>query len=274
VSIAKPETPQQFSEWSTEATCGRFSRYTPTWYATGQNNLFTQLQDSEFFAQFATLLENSTTEFRQRSRAQLLAVGTAPEVEWHKKSYESFLEKMFRKNCVENLNFPSPPLGGWVSLDSAFSAIDDIVRTTIFVAYADAPDFLAKQIEESAERFNLCVVHKDHVTEKGYYARHVYISLSVPIASLTAGGEFTDQKVAVEVQIATQLQGALREITHFMYERERLNGAQATDWKRDFRSGRFRAAYMAHSLRFIEAMILEVRDTIAHSKKSEADENP
>jgi ppGpp synthetase/RelA/SpoT-type nucleotidyltranferase len=134
------------------------------------------------------------------------------------------------------------------------------------VGYADAAEFLALRLRQSAESCGLDCTIKDHAKEKGYYAHHFYARLPVPIASTSSALEYGQRAVPVEIQITTELQGALREVTHKLYERERLEGGLEAGWKQNFSSGRFRAAYMAHSLRFIEAMIVELRDQVSSPK--------
>src|SRR5579863_871290 len=49
------------------------------------------------------------------------------------KPYASFLLKTFRKNVLENPNYPDPPALGWVLPDNWFTRIHDLVRTLIVV---------------------------------------------------------------------------------------------------------------------------------------------
>lgn len=245
--------------WSTAATCGEFTAATPRWYQSVQNNLFATIQEHEFFAGLSEILAVAARVFRDRTGAQLFGPGGTPRVEWNKKTYGSFSEKLYRMNCVENDNFPDPPVGGWVSLERSPSVVDDIVRTTIVVSYADAPAFLAEYLGDVARQKDLIVRIKDHAHEKGYYAYHLYVSPNIPLGSTSGGMQFEESPVPVELQITTVLQGALREVTHKLYEVERLHGGLLEGWKHQFDSGRFRAAYMAHTLRFIEAMIVDLR---------------
>jgi ppGpp synthetase/RelA/SpoT-type nucleotidyltranferase len=265
----RPQSPQAFTEWSTDATCGVFSKHTQPWYETTQNNLYAKLQEHAFFSGLPTSLQALAIKYSDEHKASLAALGRDLEPEWKKKSYQSFLEKLYRLNCVENASFPGPPPGGWVSLDSSFERVDDIVRTTIVVAYADGPQFLGDSLSALAGQAGLECTTKDHAQEKGYYAYHLYPRVEVTVASTLGSTEYFERKVPVEIQVTTELQGALREITHKLYERERLVGALAKNWKSDFGSGRFRAAYMAHSLRFIEAMIVDLRNNLERAEATE-----
>jgi ppGpp synthetase/RelA/SpoT-type nucleotidyltranferase len=258
----RPENRTSFMTWSTQATCGVFAPHVANWYLTNQSNLYTTLQDSELQAQMPLLISTARDEYKTACGASLFAFSRTPKLEWNRKSYDSFVDKLFRVNCLENPNFPEPPNGGWCALDTAFERIDDIVRTTIVTAYADGPSFLAGKLTAFANRLGLQARVKDHAQEKGYYAHHVYIRLPLAVSSPTVATHYPESFVWIEIQITTELQGVLREITHRLYERERLEGKLAEDWKAQFQSRRFRAAYMAHSLRFIEAMIIELRGTV------------
>lgn len=260
--VQRPSSPDEFVRWSSEATCGVFTQSTKAWYETSQNNLYAQVQEVPFFAELPETLKAIAEDYAKVYGASLFAFEREPTVRWHKKPYKSFVEKLFRINCLHNPNFPHPPEGGWISLDRSYESIDDIVRTTLVVAYADAPYLLAERLAAVAKQAGLACALKDHAQEKGYYAHHVYPKVTIPVASTLAASDYVDRDVAIEIQITTELQGALREITHRLYERERLAGGLEENWKSDFASGRFRAAYMAHSLRFIEAMIVDLRNNV------------
>lgn len=266
--MSVPKTPDEFRTWSTKGTCGIFDKEAEAWFTSGQNNLFMVLHDSDFASGLESTIAEARGKFHESAAAELFALGTPPKLTWHKKTYDSLVDKLFRINCIENESFPAPPINGWTTISDTFSKIDDIVRTTIFVGYADSARFLAEEIKDSAEKHGHAATVKEHAKEKGYYAHHVYVNFTLPITDLLTG-KFIDQTATVELQVATQLQAALREVTHVLYEKERLEsvgGAIPTNWKHDFSSGRFRAAYMAHSLRFIEAMIVDLRNTIHGSE--------
>ena len=261
-SMTAPKDESEFASWSSEATCGVFGPQTRNWYTSNQNNAWSELLLTDFFAKLGQTIKTAALSYEHDFNAKLFALDRIPQaIEWHRKSYASFLNKLFRVNCVENRNFPNPPNEGWRTVQRSFEEIDDIVRTTVVVAYADGPAHLAGAIAESAMAHGLKVKIKDHAQEKGYYAHHVYVYLPLEISSLVSLGEYPRIEMPVEIQITTELQGVLREITHRLYEGERNVGALAADWKNQFESGRFRAAYMAHSLRFIEAMIVDLRRT-------------
>ncbi len=263
----RPATVEEFMAWSTAATCGEFGKHIQSWYEINQGNLWSTLLSSQFADGLPAALKAAGDEYRRLRRASLFSISHSPEIRWDKKPYSSFVDKLFRLNCVENLHFPEPPEGGWIKLKDAFSLVDDIVRTSIQVTYADGPSFLAQWVVDFAGGLGLESSVKSHAKEKGYYAHHAYVKLRQAVASPSESNQYPDARVPVELQITTELQGVLKETTHRLYEQERVEGLPS-DWKTQFRSGRFRAAYMAHTLRFVEAMIVELRDQVQHSEDS------
>lgn len=267
--MTPPKDKNKFSEWSSAETCGIFIPHIERWYSLNQRNVLGLLKDTDLFAELKTTIDDAAVEYFEQKGVNLFANNRFPDINWDKKTYGSFLEKLYRINCTENPNFPESPETGWLSLDRSFEQIDDIIRCTVVVAYADGPAFLANYIGEMAKQNGHTVTIKDHAKEKGYYAHHLYISLVTPISSTNAPGDYPDKSVPIEIQITTELQGVLRELTHRLYEQERLSGGLDQDWKNQFESGRFRAAYMAHSLRFIEAMIVDLRNTVEDEDKEQ-----
>lgn len=274
MTSVKPATAKEFREWSTADTCGVLDKNLEPWYQNTQNNLFTQVRDSEFLSSTRRLFDAAATQYAVAlDGASLFGVERRVEadISWYRKGCDSFVEKLYRLNVVENDEFPAAPTDdGWITPTSAlrFGAVDDVVRTTLVVAYADGPSFLSAHLKKAAETAGHACIVKDHSKEKGYYAHHVYIGVPVEVAELSSS-EYRKIAVPVEIQITTELQAVLREVTHRLYESERLSGGLVDGWKEDFDSGRFRAAYMAHSLRFIEAMIVDLRRATLGAGESE-----
>jgi ppGpp synthetase/RelA/SpoT-type nucleotidyltranferase len=259
--------PNAFAAWSDLSTCGVFSRSTETWFRSSQNNILAEMQEMEFLSDLPSHLEIIGQEYQSNFGCQLFSLERDPAIKWKKKSFSSFLEKLYRINYVDNKNFPAPPEGGWVNLERSCEIVDDIVRTTIVVAYADAPDYVGERLSAIAKSLGIDCYWRDHAKEKGYYAFHLYLKVPVPVASTLGSTDYLDMRVPVEIQITTELQGALREVTHLLYEEERLLGGLEDNWKKKFDSNRFRAAYMAHSLRFIEAMIVDLREKVGRGSQ-------
>lgn len=70
-----------------------------------------------------------------------------------------------------------------------------------------------------------------------------------------------DTEMMVEVQLTTQLQEVLYDLTHGLYEELRIKIEEPiAPWQWDYSSPRFKPSYMGHTLHMLEAIILEVRN--------------
>jgi len=67
------------------------------------------------------------------------------------------------------------------------------------------------------------------------------------------------RQIVVEFQVITHTQDLLRKLTHPYYQTERI-AERSDSWKWDYRTKRFRARYLSHTMHLIESLILEVRD--------------
>ena len=89
-----------------------------------------------------------------------------------------------------------------------------------------------------------------------------------------ATGNIAAKDVQAEIQVTTQLQEILRDLTHPFYKVRRLGvptDIHAERWKYD--SSHFRASYLGHTLHLVEAMIVQLRDDAERSTKLCAQEN-
>jgi ppGpp synthetase/RelA/SpoT-type nucleotidyltranferase len=180
-----------------------------------------------------------------------------PELVLSKKTFGSFSNKLFRVNCLWNRSWPENPQAGWINFSNAFGEIDDLIRTTLICRYLDGPELVSKEILAAAHDAGLGGDASPRATETGYYAWHAYVK--VP-AKVIIEDKVIDVHLAVEFQTTTQLQAALRELTHKFYEKDRakpLVGRSQARW--DYQSSRFRAEYLCHTLHLVDAMLVELR---------------
>jgi hypothetical protein len=86
-----------------------------------------------------------------------------------------------------------------------------------------------------------------------------------------------NSKIEVEIQLTTQLQEVLKNLTHQFYQVNRLKPSRTSKWKWDYKTNRFRVGYLSHTLHLLESIIVEIRDnkteTIQLSEDSEKDLN-
>jgi hypothetical protein len=174
------------------------------------------------------------------------------------KSFDSFLLKTFRKNVLDNANWPDPPPGDWILPDNWFSKIDDAVRTLLVVKYLDGVEFTMDALSSLSQRLKTKFQAHMEAREEGYYAAHMYIRKRFEIPRETWDTERVD--VSIEIQITTQLQEAIRRLLHKYYEARRANPIVGDEkWQWAYGSDEFVVNYLGHILHYVEGMIMDVR---------------
>jgi len=127
------------------------------------------------------------------------------------------------------------------------------------VKYLDGVDFLVAAMQSTCADSKLDSRQYFEAREEGYYAAHFYVYREFEIPKIT----WDTQKVttSIELQITTQLQEAIRQLTRKYYEerRQRLK-APDTKWQWDYTSEEFVPNYLGHILHYLEGMIMEVRE--------------
>jgi hypothetical protein len=219
--------------------------------------LLRDLSTSSFWQELVASLKTFDDEYRVSCEGYPLLMPGAPSL--LVKPYKSFIEKTYRRNIVENRNWPAPPRGGWLLPDRCFGRINDLIRTTISVKYLDGVEFLAERIEQLAivhgARFNLFL----EAREQGYYAGHAYVRQEVEIP----GPQWDTEQISasLEIQLTTQLQEVIRRLLHKYYEdrRSKSKSDDGQPWQWNYESDEFVANYLGHLLHYIEGMIMEVR---------------
>jgi ppGpp synthetase/RelA/SpoT-type nucleotidyltranferase len=184
----------------------------------------------------------------------------APEIAFSAKPYASVIDKTFRHNCNWNRSFPNEPRGGWVLSSNWFATIDDLIRTSLVCRYLDGPEQVCSKIDLIAKELGLSSLYEPRATDEGYYAYHCYVKIPVQLM-IDEAGAIQKTPVEIEIQVTTQLQEILRDLTHPFYEARRIAAKRALAVERwDFGTGQFRASYLAHTLHLIEGMIVQLRN--------------
>jgi len=94
--------------------------------------------------------------------------------------------------------------------------------------------------------------------EEGYYAAHCYPRFEINIPTLSWVTEATS--VEFEIQVTTQLQDVIRNLTHDYYELRRSRKTiPDMKWQWDYKGPEFVPNYLGHILHYVEGMIMEVR---------------
>ena len=201
-----------------------------------------------------------------------------PEIGLFTKPYESAVDKSFRYNILENnpTRELKEPVGGWLTPKNWFQILPDTARTMIVCKYKDGPELIAEQLKKHAADCGLASESGSREKDDGYYAFHFYVIIPCKIIkdkeyenNSSKSGKFADTDIKIEMQITTQLQEALNQISHLQYEHSRLSipSKIRKSWKWDFKSPRFKTAYLSHTLHLLEAIILDTRNQSIDSEK-------
>ena len=258
VDTAKPTTLKEYRKWLAEKHGVRRLRRQQTYYESVQSKVLTDFEQSASWSQLGQRLKDINSEYYSLSDYQLFAE-RAELPPLHAKPFDSFLLKTFRKNVLENEDWPSPPGDNWILPDNWFSRINDIVRTVFVVKYLDGVHFLVSKIRTLFDEHGLpCEAHLEARPE-GYYAAHLCVSCEFEIPAWR--WDTVRTRVAVELQITTQVQDLIRRLLHRHYERRRSKPTpDVITWQWDYKSAEFVPNYLGHILHYVEGMIMEVRE--------------
>lgn len=215
------------------------------------------VQGCHFWKELQENLQNYNDEYYLKNGYQLLR---NDKLELFSKSYKSVLNKSFRKNILQNNNYPNEPIDNWITPQNWFNKIKDLLRTTITVKYLDGVEFVVEKIKELAVLHNFEFDVDYEAREEGYYAAHITLINKFNIVDDNWNSIEID--LHIEIQITTQLQEVIKGLLHKYYEDQRIQEKTTTDlkWQWDYKSKEFNSNYLGHILHYVEGMILEVRD--------------
>ncbi len=215
------------------------------------------IQNGHFWADLQTAIANLNDEYYLENEYPLLRLD---EIQLHTKPYSSLIQKSFRKNIIQNSNFPDPPKSGWVTPYNWFEIIKDLIRTTITVRYLDGVKFTVDGIQALAKKHNYKSEVDFEAREEGYYAAHITIYGKYKIVD----ENWNEKEIVLpmEIQVTTQLQDVIKGLLHKMYEDTRILAKQGEEykWQWDYKSIEFSSNYLGHILHYVEGMILDVRN--------------
>jgi hypothetical protein len=261
MSQKKPEF-KDYIKYLEETKVAILPKNYETYFNTVTTKMGSDFENSELWIKMLENLREYNDEYYITTNYQLFREYTPAIVI---KPYQSFLLKTYRKNILENKNWPEEPSGGWYRPENWLSRINDTIRTLFEVKYLDGVEFLISKIEtfckERKDRFEYHLEARD----EGYYAGHVYITQQFEIPKITWDTEIITTKV--EIQITTQLQEVIRLLLHNYYEENRKSSDKNENWQWNFKSNEFSANYLGHILHYLEGMIVEVRDESRHVKE-------
>lgn len=190
----------------------------------------------------------------------LFAAPLGIDIEIQTKSFDSFINKTYRKNVIENENWPEPPPKGWLLPDNWYSRVGDIARTRIVAKYLDGVSYLIECITTFCVAHGLGIEASYVVRDEGYYAAHIDLSLDTNIPAVD--WDSIPVRAHMELQISTQLQDVIGSLTHQYYttRRDVRKNSGAVQWQWQWDSDEFSANYLGHLLHYLEGMIMDVRE--------------
>jgi hypothetical protein len=219
--------------------------------------LKTDFGASEFWSTVVSRLNDFDSAYRLQHDYPLFLDKNPPDI--YSKPYRSFLLKTFRRNVIENTNWPEEPDGGWyLPDDSSYSKFNDLIRTSFVVKYLDGVSFLGERLAEICRDRDIAYELSFEARMEGHYAAHLCTSHEFEIP----GHKWDTETIplTVELQITTQLQEVIGKLLHKYYETRRvLPERERPDWQWAYESDEFIANYLGHILHYVEGMIMEVR---------------
>ena len=230
-----------------------------TRYRLNASTALAQIEQSNFGTTLHSLLSKCMDDY------EVANVRLFPDFEvrrqgviWKQKSFESIINKSYRLNVLKNEGFPAAPQSGWCTDMSLYSSIDDVVRSTIVTRYISGAELVVTKIQEHLISLGFDPRVSRQESDHGYYSFHLHWLHEVDIV----GADFTPytDSCGTELQVTTQLQDALYDLTHRFYEKRRIDESFENDasWKWDAFSARFKACYAGHALHMIEGTFEEL----------------
>lgn len=186
-----------------------------------------------------------------------LLLGDAPALET--KPYDSFLLKTYRRNVLNNDQWPGEPTSGWTTPDNWYGLIPDLVRSMFVVKYLDGVAFLSDRIKGFCREKGCALEESLEARVEGYYAAHLQLAVEAEVPRRDWSTFLLGCRI--EVQITTQLQEMMRSHLHKYYEANcEREAVDPVVWQWDYRSGEFAVNYLGHVLHYLEGKIMEIRD--------------
>jgi ppGpp synthetase/RelA/SpoT-type nucleotidyltranferase len=226
------------------------------YYENTAKHLNRQFTESHFWISLRGRLLNLDQRYLVDNDEYLLALGNNSIQDPTTKPWESLLAKTYRKNVHQ---YPGEYPHGWITPNTWFQRINDILRTTILVRYLDGIDLVCDLVREVAEDHGLELqpVSKE-ARDYGYYGVHIVVR--IPMSMIDPYSALVTRVIPVELQVSTQIKDVFRNLSHKFYEarRSRLNTA-AEKWQWDYGCEEFVPNYLGHMLHYCEGMIMQVR---------------
>lgn len=255
--MKKPNDIDEYKNWLKEDRSIEISERTKRYYESVTIKMKQEFEKSIFWNQLVENLDEYNADYLAETGYHLLIPNFSPKL--YIKPFDSFLLKTFRKNVLENKNWPNEPTDGWIVPTNWYDRINDILRTLLVVKYLDGTEFLTNRIKSHCEQCNKEFNCFLEAREEGYFAAHVYSRQDFEIPKINWDTEWIN--VSIEIQITTQIQEVIRNLLHKYYEEKRKSITQkSVKWQWDYKSDEFSANYLGNILHYVEGMIMEIRE--------------
>jgi ppGpp synthetase/RelA/SpoT-type nucleotidyltranferase len=265
-----------YTQWLVDALSIDPSSLAESTFQTASSRIKDSFSSSSFWKDLTSQHKDWNQEYFIKTGYYLFA-GTQNVPDLIVKPFSSFINKTYRSNILNNRKWPNPPKlrdteeKAWIQPNNWFETVNDVVRTTFVVNYLDGVQYLADILVGLAKQSDL----KHHLAfeardEGGYYAAHLYIYITCEIP--TEDFQVKTITCPIEIQIKTQLQEFIKNITHKYYEDRRsiisiIKKENEVKWQWDYKSEEFKVNYLGNILHYLEGMIVEIREQRSRKEK-------
>lgn len=256
MGLRKPENMSEYVNWLRREKNADVEQ-ARNQYESVTSKILRDFNRSKFWSELKGNLKTYDDEYLSQKGYKLRVSESPPEMQL--KQFDSFLLKTYRKNILENNNFPNEPVSGWFLPENWFLKINDILRTLFTVKYFDGIEFLVERLRTLCDNNGIECNCSYEAREEGYYAAHLIVKHNFEIPKR----DWDTEKVLIpiEFQITTQLQEVIRRLLHRYYERARKRTKNPVQkWQWDYKSDEFATNYLGHILHYVEGMIMEIRE--------------
>ena len=252
-----PSTIDEYKRWLREEYDVKVDRITESYFDSIALKVHQDFTNSRFWTEAKSGISSLAQEYHTDTGYNLLAGEEEPALKM--KPFESFLEKTFRSNVVNNKKWPEEPEGGWLFPDTWFSKINDLVRTTYVVKYLDGVKHLGAWLKKIGDGFDLESKLDFEAKDDGYYAAHFYIYFPCEVPQ--QDWDTKREIFSIEIQITTQIQDVIKNLLHKYYAERRAKApTSGLKWQWRYGTDEFAANYLGHILHYMEGMIMDVRE--------------
>lgn len=260
---------KQYGDWLEGAWGGDTRELRKGRFLHHQTDLHNAFLASSFWKGLPERLLDWEREYRAKTGHPLFIGDPMPELKF--KTWNSFLHKTWRNNILDNSNWPDEPVIRLVSVDGPvqrwilpdvwYEASWDMIRTRIVVRYLDGVEFMVQRLLDLGKQVELDTSTVQHAQEWGYYAVHVLVPQRFTTPNLVYEAD-DDRLSQIEIQVTTELQRVVDELTHHYFERRRSDGDidRSKKWQWNYQSEEFEPYFLGHRLHHLQATIMKVRN--------------